>query len=95
VVFDRPVDWTRNVHIMNWVALESGNENLKRWVTMQCIKETSTLRYSKKGNKPIPKVVFRFGSQNRMIRRLLKLEDLYLNFLKQMKKESDKESVEE
>jgi hypothetical protein len=82
VVFDRSVDWSLNVHIMNWIALESGNESLKKYVIMQCIKETSTVRISKKGKKPIPRIVFRYGSQDKQIRKFLETRKLILNFLR-------------
>ena len=55
VVFDKSVTWKRNVHIMAWVGLESGNENLQRYQLMQCIKESSTLRVSTKKQKPSPR----------------------------------------
>jgi len=51
---------------MNWIALESRNVNLQKYVRMQCIKGTSTVRISSKGNKPAPSIVFRFGAQNKM-----------------------------
>jgi hypothetical protein len=70
-----------NVHIMNWVALESGNENLKKWVIMQDIKESSTLRISNKGKKPIPKIIFRYGLQDKMIKKYLETRKLILGFL--------------
>jgi hypothetical protein len=54
--------WEANVKLMNWVELESGNVNLQRYVRMQCIKQTSIVRFSAKDKKPIPKVVFRFGT---------------------------------
>ncbi|MGD0496697.1 MAG: hypothetical protein ABSB28_11795 [Candidatus Bathyarchaeia archaeon] len=82
VVFNSPVDWGRNVHVMNWVALESGNENLRRYVRMQCIKETSTVRMSRKGKKPIPKIVFRYGLQDKMIKKYLGNRSFILNFLR-------------
>lgn len=87
-VFDRPVSWAKNCHIINWIALESGSEDLKKWVTMQCIKESSTLRLSPKIDKPIPKVVFCYGSQDRQIKRFLETRELVLDILKQIKKES-------
>jgi hypothetical protein len=91
VVFDRPVRWKTNVRIMNWVALLSGNPDLQRYVRMQCIKETSTARISvKKGKrvKPIPKVVFRFGRQDRQIKKFLKTRRFILDSLKRLKKEA-------
>ena len=73
VVFDRRVSWTVNVHVMNWVALESRNEDLRRYVRMQCIKETSTIRSSNKLEKPPPKFAFRFGSQDGQIEKFLEV----------------------
>jgi hypothetical protein len=87
VVFDRSVHWDTNVKIMNWVGLESGNLNLQKYVRMQCIKKTSTVRISNKGNKPIPKIVFRFGNQNRQIKKFLETRTFILSFLEQQEKE--------
>jgi hypothetical protein len=86
VVFNLPVDWSRNVHVMNWTALESGNENLQKYVRMQSIKETSTLRISRKGKKPIPKIVFRYGLQDKQIKKFLETRKLILGFLKTKKR---------
>lgn len=82
VVFNRSVDWARNTHIRAWVGLESGNENLKRYAIMQDIKETSTVRISEKGKKPVPKVVFHYGKQDKQIKKFLETRKLILNFLK-------------
>lgn len=81
VIFNRPVSWSLNVHIMNWVVLESGNENLQKYVRMQCIKETSTLRISRKGKRPIPKIAFRYGLQDKQIKKFLETRKLVLAFL--------------
>jgi hypothetical protein len=37
VVFDRPVSWNKNVHIINWMAVESRSEDLKMFALMQGI----------------------------------------------------------
>jgi hypothetical protein len=71
VVFDRSVTWERNLPIVAWVALESGNPKLQRYLTMQCIKESSTLRVSSKANKASPRIVYRHGRENREIRNFL------------------------
>ena len=71
VVFDRSVTWERNMHIVAWVALESGNEKLRSYLVMQCIKESSTLRISNKGEKPSPRIVFRFGKQDKQVKYFL------------------------
>jgi hypothetical protein len=64
VVFNRSVTWVKNVHIINWVAIESQIGKLKDYALMQGIKESSTLRISQKGEKPSPKIVYRYGNQD-------------------------------
>jgi hypothetical protein len=54
VVFDRSVTWAKNIHIMNWVAVESQILKLKDYALMQGIKESSTLRIGPKNRKPSP-----------------------------------------
>ena len=71
VVFDKPVTWTKNLHVVAWVALESKNPKLQRYLIMQCIKESSTLRISLKNEKSPPRIVFRYGMQNHEIRSFL------------------------
>jgi hypothetical protein len=68
VVFDKPVSWVKNVAIVAWVCLVTKHRRLTEWLIMQCIKEASTLRLSRKGEKPSPRVVFRFGRQDGQIR---------------------------
>ena len=38
VVFDRPVSWRENMQVVAWTVLDSGCEELKRWLVMQCRK---------------------------------------------------------
>jgi len=71
VVFNRAVSWKRNIHIMNWVALESHNEKMKDYALMQGIKESSTLRVSPKRMKRSPRIVYRYGMQEDQIRSFL------------------------
>jgi hypothetical protein len=65
------VSWRKNVKIMAWVSLLSQNKDLQKWFLMQCIKEGSTLRVSKKGEKPEPRLVYRYGSQTGQIAEFL------------------------
>ena len=44
VVFDRPVSWRENMQVVAWAVIDSGSEDLKRWLVMQCRKGSSTLR---------------------------------------------------
>ena len=43
---------------------------------MQCIKKCSTVRVSSKKEKPSPRIVYRFGSQNQNIREFLRKRKL-------------------
>jgi len=71
VVFNRTVTWTENMHIVVWVSLESHNLMTKKWFIMQCIKEGSTLRVSPKRDKPSPRILYRYGKQDKEIRNFL------------------------
>lgn len=64
VVFNRPVSWAKNLHIVAWVCQQSKHKKLTGWLIFQSIKESSTLRVGSKGRKKPPKVVFRFGFQD-------------------------------
>ncbi len=77
-VFDKPVRWDTNVKIMNWVALESGLNQVQKYSLMQGIKKSSTLRMSPKGDKPAPFPVFWYGLQDRQIREYLNTRELIL-----------------
>jgi hypothetical protein len=72
VVFNRRVDWAENMRIVAWVALHSGNEGLRRWHMMQCIKMKSTLRIGPKLEKPSPRIVKRKGKQKDRISEFLR-----------------------
>ena len=71
VVFDRPVSWTENFRIMSWVSILSKKGKLKDYALMQGIKGSSTLRFSPKGNKPSPRIVYRYGEQDDEIKGFL------------------------
>lgn len=55
------------MHVVAWVCVQSKNAGLWKWFMMQCIKESSTLRITKKKERPPPKIVFRQGKQNQEI----------------------------
>lgn len=71
VIFDSTVSWIENMHIVAWVCLGSQNIGLQKWFLMQCIKKSSTLRVSPKGEKPSPRIVFRFGKEDNEIKNFL------------------------
>jgi hypothetical protein len=67
--------------IVAWVTLLSHNQGLLKWFLMQCIKQGSTLKVSPKGDKPPPRVVFRYGRQEKQIRSFLSFRKLINNIL--------------
>ena len=68
--------WTENVRIMAWVCLMSKHRKLTGWFILQCIKKGSTLRVSPKNQKPSPRIVYRYGKQDKQIRSFLDYRNL-------------------
>jgi hypothetical protein len=69
VIFNRAVSWKKNLSIVAWASyIANFNLPLMRYLVMQCIKGSSTLRISPKGKKKSPKVVYRYGLQNMMVK---------------------------
>lgn len=74
VVFDRYVDsWDEKLSVIAWVAIVSKSVQMLRYLAMQCIKMSSTLRVSPNPNqdKPAPRLVYRFGYQDRAVKDFL------------------------
>ena len=81
IVFDRNVTWEENTSIMAWLGIISNNKNLWKYILMQLIKGFSTLRASRKGKKPFPEVIFKYGSQRNGVDKFLKSSKLIQNFV--------------
>jgi len=79
VVFDRYVRWDENLSVVGWVAILSKSIKLKDYLGMQCIKMSSTLRVAPKGDKPSPRIVFRYGRQDNAIKDFLEYRKLITN----------------
>src|SRR5208283_3887593 len=71
VVFNRLVSWSENMSVVSWVSLLSHNQGLVKYLQMQCIKRSSTLRVSEKQEKASPRVIFRYGQQDKQIKSFL------------------------
>ena len=84
VVFNRPVTWTENMHIVAWVSLESKNPMTSKWFLMQCIKEGSTLRVSQKRDKPCPRMVYSYGKQDKEIQNFLAYRRVIKSMIKKI-----------
>jgi len=94
VVFDKKVSWEKNVKIMAWVSLLSQNKNLQKWFIMQCIKGSSTLRVSAKTEKPEPRIVYRYGSQNGQIAEFLAYRSLIKGIIRKLQKEPLQKAIQ-
>jgi hypothetical protein len=82
VIFNRTVPWSENIHVVAWVCLESDIYSLTRWFIMQSIKESSTLRVTPKGDKPSPRIVYRYGKEDIEIRNFLEYRKLIKSIYK-------------
>jgi hypothetical protein len=72
IIYNRSVEWLENLNVIAWTCLLSHKTELMKWLVMQIIKGSSTLRIGKKFDKPAPRVVFRFGKQDGEIKAYLK-----------------------
>ena len=72
VIFNHMVDWAENMSIVAWVSLQSNNQNMLRYLRMQCIKKSSTLRVGPKGEKIPPRIVYSEGKEDEQISFFLK-----------------------
>ena len=84
VLFNKSVSWIENMKIVAWVALGSQNRGLIKWLIMQCIKQSSTLRVSPKNQKPSPRIVYKYGKQTHQIRCFLEYRKLIKSISKQI-----------
>ena len=84
VIFNKTVDWAHNMKIVAWVALLSKNEGLRRYHLMQCIKMSSTLRVSPKGEKPFPRIVYREGKEDDQILAFLNYKRQIQNIVREL-----------
>lgn len=84
VVFDRAVSWSINVGVVAWVCLVAKHRRLTEWLVMQCIKHASTLRVSAKKQKSSPRIVYRYGKQDKQIRSFLQYRRLSKSILNKL-----------
>ena len=88
VVFDKPKQWSEVISIIAWIGIISKNKHVWKWVCMQSIKKYCTLRVGPKpdgeGLKPSPKIVYRYGSQDRQIKWFLTMRRRVLRMVKRL-----------
>ncbi|MEM3601474.1 MAG: hypothetical protein QXN87_02240 [Candidatus Bathyarchaeia archaeon] len=84
VVFNRKVSWSENMKIVAWVSLLSRSRGLTKWFLMQCIKQAPTLRVSPKRDKPSPRIIYRYGKQDSMVKEFLDFRKIIKNMLERL-----------
>jgi hypothetical protein len=80
-VFNRPVSMVELNRILAWLCLAVKNEDLTKWFFMQLQKETYTLRIGFKGRKKPPRIVYRYGNQDKQIAKFLSNRAFIHSFL--------------
>ena len=84
VIFNQTVTWTQNMRTVAWVALHSKNKGLLKWLLMQCIKQSSTVRISPKREKPSPRIVYRHGKQDQQIKDFIEYRQIIKKIIKKL-----------
>lgn len=82
MVFNRSVSWSQNMKILAWVTLQSHNQGLVKYLQMQCIKKSSTLRLSSKGDKASPRIIFSYGKVDEKIADFIEFRHLIKQIIK-------------
>ena len=90
VVFDKPIrSWSNVLQIISWIGIMCDNPNVWKWACMQAIKGSCTLRVSEKPSKddvkPKPRIVYRYGKQNKQIKSFLEKRKEVWNILKRLR----------
>jgi hypothetical protein len=67
--------------ILAWLCLFTKDNGLITWFLLQLIKGTYTLRIGFKGKKRPPKIVYRYGNQDKQIKKFLENRNFILDFL--------------
>lgn len=82
-VFNREVSFNELNSMLAWLCLFTKDNKLITWFLLQLIKGTYTLRHGFKGRKKLPRIVFRYGNQDKQIKKFLDNRLFVLNFLEE------------
>jgi hypothetical protein len=81
-VFNRKVSREELQSILAWLCLLTKDVKLITWFLLQLIKGTYTLRIGFKGKKKPPRIVYRYGNQDKQIAKFLANREFILDFLR-------------
>jgi hypothetical protein len=79
VVYNKTVSLLENQNVVAWACLLTHKIELMQWFVMQIIKGSFTLRIGKKGDKPAPRIVFRYGKQDSEIENYMNIRKAFRN----------------
>jgi len=88
-VFNEPVSYDKIISCLAWLCMVVKDQKLTDWFLMQLIKGTFTLRHGFKGKKSPPRIVYRYGSQDKQIKKFLDNRKFILDFFKKLEKKGD------
>lgn len=76
VVFNKPLKFEDCLRVAGWIGIMLNNPHIWKWVSMQAIKQSMTLRISpkklsKKKVKKRPEVAFEYGRKDKCISKYL------------------------
>jgi hypothetical protein len=80
-VFNREVSKDELDSYLAWLCLTIKDLKLIEWYLLQNTKQTYTLRCGFKGRKKPPRIVFKYGNQDKMIAEFLDNRQFILDFL--------------
>jgi hypothetical protein len=80
-VFNGEVSKDELQSILAWLCLFTKDNKLITWFLLQLIKGTYSLRFGFKGRIKPPKIVYRWGNQDRQIAKFLENRNFILDFL--------------
>jgi hypothetical protein len=81
-VFNGEVTKDELQSILAWLCLFTKDNNLITWFLLQLIKGSYTLRIGFKGKKNPPRIVYRYGNQDKQIAKFLANRQFILDFLR-------------
>ncbi|MEM1540859.1 MAG: hypothetical protein QXJ07_05710 [Candidatus Bathyarchaeia archaeon] len=91
VVFNRPIpDWETTLQHICFIGSITDNPEVWKWIVMQGVKGSATLRVSPKPSnphiKPSPRIVYRYGVLDKQVKEFLAFGKLVLNVLRRIKR---------
>jgi len=95
IVFNEPVTYDKLVSMLAWLSMVVKDGKLTEWFLMQLIKGTFTLRHGFKGKTKPPKIIYRYGKQDKKIAEFLANRKFILGFLREVSRSEGEKMAKE